>query len=376
MDQKNKSIYLGRSAHLAVMSELAARGYKVTVPEIDVGLDVLAFLETEPGVTSLQVKSTDCEHLKTPGAFSGQIDVPLSQLMFGGDLYYVFAFGLDGEWVDYLIMSRQSLNALRVNEGIGTEYTKGKKTYVKLTFSFRRTGIQAGVRCGKVAFNEYRNAWINLPHPPGVGRQTPAQFGAGHPVHTAAQTAVMSRLLRMGCNVASVEIDKLLAFQDEEPGFTHIRVRGSSGTATDHPGAYTAEVALPLAELKFPGDLFYVFPFHLEGRCVDFVVISRERLNDLRLTKDLGSEYVDEATGIPYLKLAFSLSTETMKCGGEDFDDYRNAWTSLPPLAGREAVGEQAALAGAAQPVDPPGANNDEGPEDPAPEAGSAGTGP
>jgi hypothetical protein len=31
MDPKNQSAYLGRSAHLAVMSELAARGYKVTV---------------------------------------------------------------------------------------------------------------------------------------------------------------------------------------------------------------------------------------------------------------------------------------------------------------------------------------------------------
>jgi hypothetical protein len=191
MDPKSKSAYLGRSAHLAVMSELAARGYKVTVPEVDVGRDVLAFLETKPDVTSLQVKSTDCDRLKTPGAFSGQSDVPLSQLMFGGHLYYVFAFGLDGEWVDYLIISREELNALRVNEGIGTEYTKGKKIHLKFRFSFRKTGEKAGVRCGKVAFDDYRNAWAKLPNPPQISGQVSAQVGAGQPVHTAAALSVI-----------------------------------------------------------------------------------------------------------------------------------------------------------------------------------------
>jgi len=372
MDQKTKSAYLGRSAHLAVMSELAARGYKVTVPEVDVGRDVLAFLETKPEVTSLQVKSTDCNRLKTPGAFSGQINVPLPQLMFGGNLYYVFAFGLNGDWVDYLIISRESLNDLRVNQGIGTEYKKGKKIHVMFTFSFRKTGKKAGVWCGKIAFNDYRKAWAKLPNPPPVGDQATAQVGAGQPIHTVAQTAVMSKLMRLGSNVASVEIDKILAFQDEEPGFTHIRVKGSNCIAAGVPGSYTAEVELLLAELKFPSELFYVFPFHFEGRCVDFVVISRERLDALRLNKDVGSEYVDEKTGTQSLKLAFSLSKETVTCNGEDFDDYRNAWTTLPPLAPREAVARNAPLSGVAHQVDLPGANKEvaEGPD---PGIGSAG---
>ena len=372
MDPKYKSAYLGRSAHLAVMSELAARGYKVTVPEVDVGRDVLAFLETKPDVTSLQVKSTDCDRLKTPGAFSGQIDVPLSQLMFGGNLYYVFAFGLDGEWVDYLIISRESLNDLRVNEGIGTEYTKGKKIYLKLTFSFR----MVEVKCGKVIFDDYRNAWAKLPNPPQVGGQAPAQVGAGQPVHTVAQTAVMSKLLRMGSNVASVEIDKILAFQDEEPGFTHIRVKGSKGIAVGQPGTYTAEVELPLVELEPASDFFYVLAFHFEGRHLDFIVISRELLDDLRLNKDVGSEHADENTGTQYLKLAFSVSKVTVTCGAEDFTDYRNAWMSLPPLAAREAVGGQAAVARVAPPVDLPRAENNEASRTPAPGPGPAGVDP
>lgn len=132
-----------------------------------------------------------------------------------------------------------------------------------------------------------------------------------------------------------MEVDKILAFQDEEPGFTHIRVKGGNGKAVGEPGTYTAEVELPLAELKFPSDLFYVFPFHFEGRCVDFVVISRERLDDLRLNRDVGSEHVEESTGTQYLKLAFSVSKEKVTCGAEEFTEYRNAWKSLPPLAAR-----------------------------------------
>ncbi len=143
----------------------------------------------------------------------------------------------------------------------------------------------------------------------------------------------------MGCNVATTEIDKLVTFQDEEPGFTHIRVKGSNGVAAGEGGAYTAEWELQLAELRLPSDLFYVFPFHFEGRCRDFVIISRQRLDDLRVNKDVGSEYVDENTGTQKLKLTFSLSKETVTCGGVVFDDYRNAWTSLPPLAAGEAVG-------------------------------------
>jgi hypothetical protein len=333
MDPKDKAAYQGRSAHLAVLSVLAARGYKVTIPEVDVGRDVLAFLDTKPDVTSLQVKSTDCDRLKTAGAFSGQIDVPLSQLMFGGNLYYVFAFGVDGEWVDYLIINRETLHNLKVNQGIGTEYNKGKKKHVKFTFSFRAAGKNAGVRCGQVVFNDYRNAWTQLPNPPQAGDKAPASASGSQSVYTAAQTVVMSKLLQLGSNVAAVEIDKILAFQDDESGFTHIRVKPGSGITAVEPGTYTAEAELPLTELKSPSELFYVLPFDVNGRFVDFVVISRARLDDLRLNEDVGLEREDEKTGLQYLKLAFSFSKETVTCDGKDFGDYRNAWTTLPPLA-------------------------------------------
>jgi hypothetical protein len=279
----------------------------------------------------VQVKSAECKRLKTPGAFSGLIDVPETQLVFGGDLYYVFVFGLDGQWVDYIIISRKDLHDLRVNKDIGTPYSKGNKTHLKFTFSFRNVGTEAGVSCGNVSFNAYRNSWEKLPNMAEAGGTT-APRAIGQFIHTLFQTTVTSKLLGLGCNVAITEIDKLLAFQDEEPGFTHIRVKGCDGVAASEAGTYTAELELPLAELKLPADLFYVFPFHFQGRCVDFIVISRERLNDLRLNNDIGSEYVDEHTGAQYLRLGFSVSKQNVPCGREDFAQFRNAWTSLPPL--------------------------------------------
>ncbi len=98
-------------------------------------------------------------------------------MRFGRDPYYVFVFGLDGEWVEYIIISREALNDVRVKEGIGTTYPKGKKEHLKFTFTFN----EAGVSCGRALFNDYRNSWNNLPNSPEVsyppaapGRHRPA----------------------------------------------------------------------------------------------------------------------------------------------------------------------------------------------------------
>ena len=337
MNPKHKTAYLGRSAHLAVLSELRARGYTVTIPEIDVGRDVLAFLETKPEVTSLQVKSTACKRLKPQGSFRGQIDVPLSQLTSKENLYYVFAFDLDGNWVDCLVISREKLDNLRVNEGIGSQYVKRGKFYVKFWFTFKTVGDNAGVTCGTVSFNDCRNAFETLPNPPQARATAPVDVGGGQPVHTQAQTAVMSTLLRMGSNVAAIDIDRILAFQDDEPGFTQIRVKASDAVGQAEQGGYTADFELPLEELRFPSELFYVFVFAVQGRLTDFLIISRARLDELRLSKDLGSEHEHPDTGASLLTLTLSLRTDTVTCGDEPFDDYRNAWTTLPPLAHPQA---------------------------------------
>lgn len=327
MNPKDKNSYMGRSAQLSVMSKLADLGYQVSVPEVDVGRDVLIFLNTGDAVTAVQVKSTDCRRLTEPAAYHGTIDVPLSQLVSGGELYYVFVFGFAGEWLDHLVISREQLHELQASEGIGSEYVKGKKVHLKFRFTFRSAGTKAGVRCGQVVFDGFRNAWGNLATPPGGDEPRPVL--AGQPVHTAAQTAVKSRLLGMGCNVALVEIGRLLAFPDEQAGYTHIRVRAGTAVAAGQTGDYAAEVAVPLQELKEPSPLFYVFPVCWQGRYADFMVISRSRLDELRLNNELGPEEWAADTGVPSLKLKFCFSPGAVVCGGVDLTAYRNAWRTL-----------------------------------------------
>jgi hypothetical protein len=153
----------------------------------------------------------------------------------------------------------------------------------------------------------------------------------------SGQMAVMAELLDLGCNVAIPEVDvgkDLFAFQDEEEGVTHIQVKTAGKTqplATE--GIYRAQIDVPLDQLKMTGPpLYYVFAIRLKGKWMAFLVIERSRLNGLRIERDVGTEYEDKRTNKRYLKLTFSFTTDNVTSSGESFQEYRDAWTSLPPL--------------------------------------------
>jgi hypothetical protein len=126
-------------------------------------------------------------------------------------------------------------------------------------------------------------------------------------------------------------VDRILAFQDDEPGITEIQVLTCSGVAGEDEAVYTALLDVPLNPLKWPGDFYYVFAMRVRERWADFLVISRARLDTLRVN-DVGTEYVNEADNTSYLRLAFSFGKDDVTCSGQSFQRYRDAWTSLPPL--------------------------------------------
>jgi hypothetical protein len=168
----------------------------------------------------------------------------------------------------------------------------------------------------------------------------------------SGQMAVMAELLDRGCNVAIPEVDvgrDLFAFQDEEAEVTHIQVKtAGKAKALKAEGCYSAQIDIPLDQQKLPDDppLYYVFAMRLKGRWVDFIIIGRDRLNTLRLEKDVGTMYTDNRTNKAHLKLTFSFTTDNVTCSGESFTNHRNAWTTLPPLQPAEgqvaAVGDEA----------------------------------
>jgi len=155
----------------------------------------------------------------------------------------------------------------------------------------------------------------------------------------SGQMAVMAELLDRGCNVAIPEIDvgrDLFAFQDDEAAVTHIQVKtAGKPKAVKADGSYSAQIDVPMDQLTLPDDppLYYVFALRVRGKWADFIVIRRNRLNKLHMAKEIGNEYTDKKTGKKYLKLTFSVGTDYMICGGESFQDYRNAWFILPPLS-------------------------------------------
>lgn len=162
----------------------------------------------------------------------------------------------------------------------------------------------------------------------------------------SGQLAVMAELLDRGCNVAVPEVDvgsDLFAFQDEREGTTHIQVKTArKPTAVKDDGSYTAQVDLPLGQLTRPDNprLYYAFAMRVKGRWADFIIIARKALNSLRVAKVIGNKYTDKKTNKQYLKLTFLFSKNEVTCSGESFQEYRNAWTILPPL--REDEPEEA----------------------------------
>jgi hypothetical protein len=176
MDPRHRRAYTGRSGQLAVMAELLDRGCNVALPEVDVGRDLFAFQDEEAGVTHIQVKTAgQARALRTEGAYSAQIDVPLEQLNLPDvpPLYYLFAMRLRGRWADFIIISRDVLRALRVAQDVGSEYTgTDGKAFLKLRFQFRPDGVT----CSGTSFQAYRNAWEMLPPLRGTpGEASPPQ---------------------------------------------------------------------------------------------------------------------------------------------------------------------------------------------------------
>jgi hypothetical protein len=155
------------------MAELVFRQCNVAIPEVDVGTDVFAFHDEREQIARLQIKSGQAKRYKKGQGYAAQFAIPTLQLEHVGSppLHYVLAIRLEGQWVDYLIISREEFNAYRDSERrFGTENRTTRE--LVLSIQFRPTQVL----CGEVDLTNHRNAWDRLPplHPLlglNVGRQ-------------------------------------------------------------------------------------------------------------------------------------------------------------------------------------------------------------
>src|SRR5258707_4425623 len=146
----------------------------------------------------------------------------------------------------------------------------------------------------------------------------------------SGQMAVMAELLSRGCNVATPEIDvgeDLFAFLDGQSMLDRIQVKTVTAKRLKEQGCYSADVSVPLAQLRALDQprLYFVFPVRLEGMWTDFVVISRRDLNTLSHSENLG--YSNQKSGELQLHLTFGPAS--LVCSGKDLHGVRNAWQRL-----------------------------------------------
>ncbi|HVC95841.1 MAG TPA: hypothetical protein VND64_19275 [Pirellulales bacterium] len=151
----------------------------------------------------------------------------------------------------------------------------------------------------------------------------------------AGQLAVMSELLRLRCNAAIPEIDlgtDVFVFKDDREEVIRLQVKACAApyVYTDGSG-YSATFALPMKHFRRLDDrppLYYALAVLREGRWVDFLVVSRARLQSYHNSKNKFGSF-DRINDDLKITVEFRAKVE---CSGQDLTDCRNAWDSLPPL--------------------------------------------
>jgi hypothetical protein len=175
---------------MAVIAELLIRRCNAAIPEVDVGMDVFAFLDEREEVARIQVKTAQGEKYKRGDGYSAQFSIPLKQLEQPDKppLYYVLATRLEERFADFIVIGRSQLwDYWDSPKRFGTRDKEGN---LVLTVQFRER-----VLCGEVDLTDFRGAWNILPPiqqfailAEGLKQQRPASSSAEPPAEGTPHT--------------------------------------------------------------------------------------------------------------------------------------------------------------------------------------------
>jgi hypothetical protein len=131
--KKNYHLYLGKAGHLAVMSEFLIRGWNVAIPEVDIGDDIFVVQDENGILRRVQVKTSSAIIRKTN--FSGQFNIPLSQLKNIGNIliHYVFIIRQNEKWIQPVIIRQDYLLDHFQNDKIGSLHNNLLNLYFSYT---------------------------------------------------------------------------------------------------------------------------------------------------------------------------------------------------------------------------------------------------
>jgi hypothetical protein len=159
MVEKTQRSYIGKSGQMAVMAELLARGCNVAIPEIDVGEDLFTFRDGRENVDRIQVKTANARRLRRSDRYIARISVPLAQLEAEDEpiLFHVFPIRLEGQWTDFVVISRSDLKLRQDRGQIGSVNAKSGELQLRLGFD------PVSLTCKGSDLSRFRNAWNLLP---------------------------------------------------------------------------------------------------------------------------------------------------------------------------------------------------------------------
>ena len=147
-----RSLYIGRSGELAVLSEFLSRGYNAATPEIDIGEDVFVIEDGQEGYWPVQVKTATSEELQD-GSCHAQFTFRRDQLLKAPnvELTYVLALRQNHRWTSFLVIPRRSLERLYRLGHLGSQ--RGEV----LTWEFVYEGSTR--RCQQANFTAFESDW-------------------------------------------------------------------------------------------------------------------------------------------------------------------------------------------------------------------------
>ncbi|MBY0522616.1 MAG: hypothetical protein K2R98_04435 [Gemmataceae bacterium] len=151
MPTKLQNLYTGKCGQLAAMAEFLCLGYNVAIPEVDRGDDIFVVKDDDGDLSRVQVKAANA--VTQQGGYSATVSLPLPQLttVHDPELFYVLPVRHERRWKDFVVISRDDLNALRTANDWGN--------LAKPTWALRLAFRTDDVRYKGVSLQPYRNNW-------------------------------------------------------------------------------------------------------------------------------------------------------------------------------------------------------------------------
>jgi len=163
--------YVGKAGQLAVMAELAWRGYNVAIPEIDIGDDIFARDDRSGSLSRVQVKTATGKKLKRrEGAYRCQFSIPESHVSSASSgTHYVLVGRCGGNW-RYLVFKRYILSRLLTNGTLGTKM--GEKSFMITMVFFGRRDAKVSTKKDSLDLSRHAGRWEIWKRLPGGAAET------------------------------------------------------------------------------------------------------------------------------------------------------------------------------------------------------------